>query len=66
MWYRFKVLPELGWAVFVGVAVAVGTELITVNQATLDNPAALIAAMVAGSARAVGGAILAVLKPSGD
>jgi len=64
--YRFKVLPEVGWAVFVGVAVAIGTELITVNVDTLDRPETLIASIVAGSARAIGGALLATLRPSSD
>lgn len=64
--YRFKILPEIAWAIFVGISVAIGTELVTVDTTTLDDPSTLIASIVAGAARAVGGALLAVLRPTSN
>lgn len=62
--YDFKILPEIGWSIFVGVLVAVGTELATFNAHTLDDPRVLIASLIGGMARAVGAAILSVLRPT--
>lgn len=64
--YDFKVLPEIGWAIFVGILVALGTELATFNATVLDDPTPWIAALIGGMARAVGAAILSVLRPSGE
>jgi hypothetical protein len=65
MTYTYKVWPELGWAVFVGVAVTIGTELLTFDASVLDKPEAWIAGIVAGAARAVGAAVLSVFRPGG-
>lgn len=62
--YDFKILPEIAWAIFVGLLVAFGTELATFNADVLDDPRLWIASLVGGMARAVGAAILSVLRPS--
>lgn len=65
--YRFKKLQELAWAIFVSVAIAVGMELLTFDVALFsENPWAFLAAVIGGSARAIGGALLATFKPEGS
>lgn len=63
MQYTFKALPELAWGLGVAIAVAVATELATVDVATFNEPMAWVAATSAGVARAIGGFILAKLGP---
>lgn len=63
--YTFKTVAEIGWAIFVAVATVVLTELITFNEATLTDPLAWGAALLAASVRAAAGAALAFFKPAG-
>lgn len=63
--YNFKLLPELAWALFVGLLVAVGVELVAFDPGVaLADPAAWVIVLLGSAARAVGAALLAVLRPA--
>ena len=63
--YHFKVLPELAWAVFVAVAVAVATDLTVVTPDALGDGRAWGAGLIAGATRAAAAAVLAFFGPHG-
>lgn len=61
--YEFKVLPELGWAVFVAVVVALATSLLEFEAASIDSWETWGIGVASGLVRAAAGAVLAALNP---
>jgi hypothetical protein len=62
MRYDFKMLPELGWAVFIAVVVQVGFALLDITETTDLRGWAMT--LAAASARAAGGAIVTFITRS--
>ena len=59
--YNFRILPELGFAIFVAICVAAAEALIAFDVSVFADPLAWAGILVAAIARGVGGAVLTVL-----
>lgn len=59
--YNFRILPELGFAIFVAVMIALAEALIAFDDSVFADPLAWVALLVGAFARAIGGALLTVL-----
>lgn len=63
--YDFKFLQELAWIAVVAAVTALGAELLTFNQAVLDDPLTWGYAVLGAVGRAAVAAIVAKLSPNG-
>lgn len=59
--YNFRIFPELGFAIFVAVLIALGELLLGLDETIWNDAAAWGRLAVGALARAIGGAILTVL-----
>jgi hypothetical protein len=62
--YEWK-LDELGWFVAVALISVVAEALVTFDEGVLTEPDAWLRGLIVGSARAIGGAIVAWLAKRG-
>lgn len=62
--YEIKPLPELGWAVLIGLVVVLGEALLTFDESVFSDPRAWGVALLSGAARSVGASILNTLRRS--
>jgi hypothetical protein len=60
--YQFKALPELGWAVLIGLVVVLGEALLTFDESVFSDPRAWGVALITGAARSVGASVLNTLR----
>ncbi len=61
--YDFKMIPEIGWAIAISVAIAGATILVDLEPETITNWQTWGVGAAGALVRAVGAAVLTVLRP---
>ena len=63
MTYTYKMLPELGWAVLIGIVVVVAEALLVFDETVFTEWESWAVALAAAVARSVGASLLNVFRP---